>query len=89
MTKPQNGQMAHLAPVVQLDTIRANGFVTAGFEKCWSRSDRREMDDIFIVVSEGADGDHIARTIHAASEDDARQTHYENYADEPIVAVHQ
>ena len=34
-------------------------------------------------------GGHIARTVYAASEDDARQTHQENYADEPIVAVHQ
>ena len=30
-----------------------------------------------------------SRTIHAASEDDARQTHHEHYADQPIVAVHQ
>jgi hypothetical protein len=47
------------------------------------------MHDVFIVTSEGLGGGHIARTIHAASEDDARQTHQENYADEPIVAVHQ
>jgi hypothetical protein len=48
-----------------------------------------EMHDVFIVVSEGADGEHIARTVYAASEDDARQAHQDNYADEPIVAVHQ
>ncbi len=47
------------------------------------------MHDVFIVISEGSDGEHIARTVYAASEDDARQTHQENYADEPIVAVHQ
>ena len=47
------------------------------------------MHDVFIVTSEGSGGGHIARTIYAASEDDARQTHQENYADEPIVAVHQ
>ena len=47
------------------------------------------MHDVFIVISEGSDGAHIARTVYAASEDDARQTHHENYADEPIVAVHQ
>ena len=46
------------------------------------------MHGVFIVVSEDGDGEHIARTIYAASEDDARQTHQENYADEPIVAVH-
>ena len=53
------------------------------------RHRRREMHDVFIVISEGGYGEHVARTIHAASEDDARQTHQENYADEPIVAVHQ
>ena len=47
------------------------------------------MHDVFIVISEGADGEHIARTVVAAGEDDARQTHQENYADELIVAVHQ
>ena len=47
------------------------------------------MHDVFIVISEGADGEHIARTVFAAGEDDARQTHQENYADELIVAVHQ
>ncbi len=66
----------------------ANGFVAAGVEKCWPRVDHREMHDVFIVVSEGVDGEHIARTVCAATEDDARQAHQENYADEPIVAVH-
>ena len=47
------------------------------------------MHDVFIVISEGRDGEHIARTFYAAGLDDARQTHQENYADEPIVAVHQ
>ena len=47
------------------------------------------MHDVFIVTSEGTGGGHIARTVHAANEDDARQTHQENYPDEPIVAVHQ
>ena len=47
------------------------------------------MHDVFIVISEGADGEHVARTVYAASDDDARQTHQENYVDEPIVAVHQ
>jgi hypothetical protein len=47
------------------------------------------MHDVFIVITESRDGAHIARTIYAASEDDARQTHHENYADETIVAVHQ
>ncbi len=51
--------------------------------------DQREMHDVFVVISEDGDREHIARTVYAASEDDARQTHHENYADEPIVAVHQ
>ena len=90
MTQPQNGgQTAQIAPVVSLDTNHANGSVTAGVENCWTRFDHREMHDVFIVISEGRDGEHIARTVYAASEDDARQTHQEIYADEPIVAVHQ
>jgi hypothetical protein len=68
-----------IAPAVPLDTTQANGFVTAGVE----------MHDVFIVISESWDGEHIARTVYAANEDDARQTHHENYADEPIVEVHQ
>ncbi len=47
-----------------------------------------ETHDVFIVISEGADGEPVARTVYAASEDDARQAHHDNY-DEPIVAVHQ
>jgi hypothetical protein len=49
----------------------------------------REMHDVFIVISEGWGGAHIVRTVYAADHDDARQTHQENYADEPLVAVHQ
>ena len=47
------------------------------------------MHDVFIVISESSGGEHIARTFYAADEDDARQTHQDNYADEPLVAVHQ
>jgi hypothetical protein len=47
------------------------------------------MHDVFIVISESSGGEHIARTFYAADLDDARQTHLENYADEPLVAVHQ
>ena len=81
-------QIAH---AVSLDTNHANAFVAAGVETCWSRFDHceGEMHDVFIVISEGRDGEHIARTFYAADLDDARQTHQENYADEPIVAVHQ
>jgi hypothetical protein len=79
-------QIAH---AVSRDTNHANAFVAAGAEKCWSRFDQREMHDVFIVISDGSDGEHVARTVYAASEDDARQTHRENYPDEPIVAVHQ
>ena len=79
----------HPAPVVSLETTNAPGFVAGGVETCWSRFDHREMHDVFIVISEGAEGEHVARTFYAASEDDARQTHHENYADESIVDVHQ
>ena len=80
-----------VAAAVALETIHANGFVAAGAETCWSRFDHcgGEMHDVFIVISEGSDGEHVARTVYAASEDDARQTHQENYPDEPIVEVHQ
>jgi len=80
-----------IATVVALDTNHANAFVAAGVETCWSRLDHSggELHDVFIVISEGSDGAHIARTVYAASDDDARQTHRENYPHEPIVAVHQ
>jgi len=80
-----------IATVVALDTNHANAFVAAGAEKCWSPFDHcgGEMHDVFIVISEGSGGEHIARTFYAADEDDARQTHQDNYADEPLVAVHQ
>jgi hypothetical protein len=92
MTKTHRGfsknQIAH---AITLDTNHANAFVAAGVETCWSRFDNcaAEAHDVFIVISEGSDGAHLARTVYAASEDDARQTHRENYPDEPIVAVHQ
>ena len=90
MTQTQNGgQKAQIAPVVSLKTTHANGSVTAGVEKCWTRFDHREMHDVFIVISEARDGEHIARTVYAADLDDARQTHQVNYAGEPIVEVQQ
>ena len=45
------------------------------------------MHDVFVVTSEGAGGGHITRIVHAANEDDARQTHQDNYPRESIVAV--
>ena len=50
---------------------------------------RLDMHDVFIVISEGLGGGHMVRTVYAADHDDARQTHQANYADEPLVAVHQ
>ena len=81
----------HIAHAVSLDTNHANAFVAAGVEKYWSQFDHcgGEVHDVFIVISEGSGGEHIARTFYAADEDDARQTHQDNYADEPLVAVHQ
>ena len=92
MTETHLGSSTNLiAHAVSLDTNHANAFVAAGVETCWSRLDHSggELHDVFIVISEGSDGEHVARTVYAASEDDARQTHRENYLGEPIVAVHQ
>ena len=90
MTQTQDGgQKAQIAPVVSLKTTHANGSITAGAERRWTRFDHREMHDVFTVISEGGGGEHIARTVFAASEDDARQTHRENYAGEPIIQVQQ
>ena len=92
MTETHFGSSTNqIAHAVSLDTPQANGFVAAGVETCWSRLDHSggELHDVFIVISEGADGDHVARTVYAASEDDARQTHREIYPDETIVAVDQ
>jgi len=77
------------ATVVALDTNHANAFVIDAVERFRPPSDQREMHDVFIVISEGRDGEPIARTFYAADLDDARQTHQENYGDEPIVAVQQ
>jgi hypothetical protein len=86
VTDPHFGHSSkQITPAVRLDTTQANGVVTAGVEKCWSRFDHHDMHDVFIVISEGGDGEHIARTAYATGEDDARQTHRENYTDEPIV----
>ncbi len=79
---------SQIATVVALDTNHANAFVIDAVEKFCPPVDEREMHDVFIVISEGHDGKHIARTFYAADLDDARQTHQANYADELIVEVH-
>ena len=90
MTKPHVGYSGkQIARGLSLDTNHPNAFVIDAVEKLCPPSDQREMHDVFIVISEGRDGEHIARTCYAADDDDARQTHQENYADEPIVEVHQ
>ena len=97
MTEPHVGysknQIAQAVLATELQTTPANAVVIDAVAKFCPPSDQRgqqgEMHDVFIVTSEGSGGEHIARTVYAASEDDARQTHQENYADEPIVAVHQ
>ena len=97
MTEPHLGcskdQIAQAVLDTELDTTPANAVVIDAVPRFYQRSDQRgqqgEMHDVFIVTSEGSGGEHIARTVYAASEDDARQTHQENYADEPIVEVHQ
>ena len=97
MTEPHVGyskdQIAQAVLDTELDTTPANAVVIDAVARFCPQSDQHgqegEMHDVFIVTSEGTGGEHIARTIHAASEDDARQTHQENYAHEPIVEVHQ
>ena len=91
MTETHLGSSTNqIAHAVSLDTNHANGFVAAGVETCWSRLDHSEgeLHDVFIVISEGLGGGHIVRTVYAADRDDARRTHQDNYADEPIVAVY-
>jgi len=78
-------QIAH---AVSLDTNHAKAFVAAGVEKYWSQFDHCGGEvHVFIVISEGADGEQVARTVDAASQGDARQAHQANYFDEAIVAV--
>ena len=90
MTEPQVGcSGSQIATVVVLDTNHANAFVIDAVEKFSPPFDQREIHDVFIVISEGSGGEHIARTVYAADHDDARQTHQVNYADESIVEVHQ
>ena len=82
-------QIAQAVPDTELDTTPTNAVVIDAVETFRRPVDHREMHDVYIVISDGSDGQLIARTVHPASEDDARQTHQENYADEPIVEVHQ
>ena len=90
MTDTHSGSSkTQIATVVGLDTNHANAFVIDAVETYCPPFDQREMHDVFIVISEGRDGEPIARTFYAAELDDARQTHQENYGDEPIVAVQQ
>jgi hypothetical protein len=93
VTEPHVGcskdQIAQAVLDTELDTNHANAVVIDAVARFCPPFDQREIHDVFIVISEGSDGEHIARTVYAASEGDARQTHRENYPDEPIVAVHQ
>ena len=45
------------------------------------------MHDVFIVTSEGSGGGRIVRIVHAANEDDARQTHQEHYPRDSIMDI--
>jgi hypothetical protein len=86
---PSPGGDNPVATVVPLDTTHADAVVIDAVAKFRPQSDHREVHDVFIITSEDSDGGHIVRTFCAADEDDARQTHQDNYADEPLVAVHQ
>ena len=93
MTEPHVGyskdQIAQAVLDTELDTTPTNAVVIDAVETFRRPVDHPEMHDVFIVISEGWGGGHIVRAVYAADEDDARQTHQENYADEPLVAVHQ
>jgi hypothetical protein len=97
VTEPHVGcskdQIAQAVLDTELDTTPANAVVIDAVARFCPQSDQRgqdgEMHDVFIVVSEGSGGEHIVRTTYAASEDDARQAHQENYVDETIVEIHQ
>ena len=75
--------------VADLDAVQLGGSAGSGRYTGQRRLMTCKMHDVFIVISEGSGGEHIARTFYAADEDDARQTHQDNYADESLVAVHQ
>ena len=75
--------------VADLDAVQLGGCAGSDRYTGQRRLMTGEMHDVFIVISEGGDGEHIARTVYATSEDDARQAHQENYVDETIVEVHQ
>ena len=93
MTEPHVGCSKDQIAQAVRDTTPANAVVIDAVAKFWPQSDQRgqegEMHDVFIVISEDGNGEHVARRVYAADEDDARQTHQDNYADETIVAVHQ
>ena len=82
VTEPHVGyskdQIAQAVLDTELATTPANAVVIDAVARFRPQSDQRgqdgEMHDVFIVTSEGSGGGHIVRTIHAASEDDARQT---------------
>src|SRR6185295_18206766 len=89
VTEPHVGcskdQIAQAVLDTELNTTPANAVVIDAVARFCPQSDQRgqdgEMHDVFIVISEGSGGGHIVRTVHAADEDDARQTHQDNYAD--------
>ena len=75
MTEPHVGcskdQIAQAVVDTELDTTPANAVVIDAVARFCPQFDQRgqdgEMHDVFIVTSEGSGGEHIARTIHAAT----------------------
>ncbi len=67
----------------------SGGSIGPNVEKYWSHPDHYRSDEyrLFMVTSEGVGGQHVVRAVYATSEDDARQAHQENYADETILSV--
>ena len=80
MTEPHVGYRKNqTATKAARDTTHANAVVIDAVTKFSPQSDQRgqegEMHDVFIVTSEGSGGEHIVRTVYAASDDDARAKH--------------
>ena len=96
MTEPHVGyskdQIAQAVLDTELDTTPANAVVIDAVAKFCPPSDHRDGVRCTTFSSSSAKA-RVADTSCARftppTEDDARRTHHDNYADEPLVAVHQ
>ena len=97
MTEPHVGysknQIAQAVLDTELDTTPANAVVIDAVAKFCPQFDQRGRRVRCTTFSSSSAKARVADTscgrFTPPDEDDARQTHQDNYADEPIVAVHQ